>query len=308
MNFGLLLVGAALMAFPAAVGRRAGRLPSAEWTRVSVFALVLGAWCAYTGLLMTATPPVLHSLDLEGVLSICDPVVHNLMIGGPLVGWAAAGLAAVVTACAIQALQRTRRAPRVARVQPSLGEHISHGDYELVVLPTHALIAVGIPGPVPQVVVSQGLMDQLDPTRVEAVIGHELAHLRLGHRPLLVAVTVVERALGLVPLVRRSAQVVRQALETWADDVAVEHADATEPALHAALVAVASAQRSPWDLHEYEAVATRAHRLLHPSPCLPATVRGLTYLPAGGLLFGAAALAVGWALTSQQMVSVSGYC
>jgi hypothetical protein len=308
MNFGLLLVGAALLAFPAAIGARAGRLPSAEWTRVSVLVLVLGAWCVYLGLVMTAIPPLLHSLDLEGVLGICDPVVHNLMTGGPQVGWAAAGLAAVVTTRAMHALLRARRARRAARVQPWLGEHVPHGDFDLVVLPTSALIAVGVPGPIPQVVISQGLMDELDPTRVDAVVGHELAHLRLGHRPLLVVVTVVERALGLVPLVRRSAHVVRQALETWADDVAIQHAHATEPALHAALVTVATAQRQPGDRRAYEAVTTRARRLLHPVPCLSATVRGLTYLPAGGLLFGGAALVIAWVVTSQQMVSLSGYC
>jgi hypothetical protein len=119
---------------------------------------------------------------------------------------------------------------------------------------------------------------------------------------------VIERALGFVPAVRRSGQVVRDAIETWADDDAIQRAHATEPALHSALLAVAGALRSPQDLRASATVASRARRLIAPAPCLPATARGLTYLPAGGLLLGAAALGAGWVLASQQMLSLGGYC
>ena len=53
MNFGLLVVGLGLLAFPAALSRWSHRLPPAEWARVATLALILGGLsvggCATTG-------------------------------------------------------------------------------------------------------------------------------------------------------------------------------------------------------------------------------------------------------------------
>lgn len=308
MNFGLLLVGFGLLIFPGLVGRRASRFPAAEWARVATLALGLGALSVYAGLVMTSLPPALHMLELEGLFGICDPVVHSLMIGGPLVGWTTAVLAVLLTAAGTQALRRSRRAAKLARIEPWLGDHSDEGTYELVIVPTPALIAVGVPGPLPQVVVSQGLVDELDSPSLRAVVGHEVAHLHLRHRRFLVLVAVVERMLGILPLVRRSAMATRQSLEVWADDFAIRSACATEGSLHSALLTVASTDGQPADGSSLAAVTTRARRLINPSPCLSAVTRGLTYLPAGGLLFGAAVLAVGWTLSSHEMLNLGGYC
>jgi Zn-dependent protease with chaperone function len=308
MNFGLLLVGLALLSFPALVGPRSGRLPPAEWARVATTALALGAVCVYAGLIATTLPPVLHMLQLEGLFGICDPVVHSLMIGGPPVGWAAAVLAALITMSGIQALRRNRRATRVARIEPWLGTHSERAGYDLVVIPTPALVAMGVPGDVPQIIVSEGLVSELDDARLQAVVEHEAAHLRLQHHRYLAVVAIVEKALRMAPFVRRSALAIRQSLEVWADDRAVATARASEQTLHSALLTVATSTFSPSDEYSVGHVMTRARRLIHPAPCLSATVRGLTYLPAGGLLCGAAVLAIGWVLSSHQMLSLGGYC
>jgi len=308
MNFGLLLVGLALLSFPAFVGPRAGRLPPAEWARVATLAVGLGAVCVYAGLIATTLPPVLHMLQLEGLFGICDPVVHSLMIGGPPVGWTAAVLATLITVSGVQALRRNRRATRVARIEPWFGSHSDRAEYELVVIPTPALVAMGVPGDVPQVIVSEGLVGELDGVRLQAVVEHEVAHLRLQHHRYLAVVAIVERALGMVPLVRRSALAIRQSLEVWADDHAVASAKACEQTLHSALLTVATRTFSPTDQRSVADVMTRAQRLIHPAPCLSATVRGLTYLPAGGLLCGAAVFAIGWVLSSHQMLNLGGYC
>jgi hypothetical protein len=308
MNFGLLLVGLALLSFPAFVGSRAGRFPPAEWARVATMAFGLGAVCVYAGLIATTLPPALHTLQLEGLFGICDPVVHSLMIGGPPVGWTAAVLAAVITVSGVQALRRNRRATRVARIEPWFGRHSDEADYELVVIPTPALVAMGVPGDVPQVIVSEGLVGELDGVRLLAVVEHEVAHLRLQHHRYLAVAAIVERALGILPLVRRSAMAVRQSLEVWADDDAVSSPRASERTLHAALLTVATKTSRPTEQHSIADVMTRARRLIHPAPCLSATVRGLTYLPAGGLLCGAAVFAIGWALSSHQMLNLGGYC
>jgi hypothetical protein len=257
---------------------------------------------------MTALPTALHTFDLDGLLSICDPFVHHLMIGGPLIGWAAAAIVIVVSVGCVHGLVRSRRAARITRAAAALGTKWRRGDYEFVVLPTVALVAVGVHRPRPQVVVSKGLIDELDEERINAVIGHELAHLHLRHGRYLVGVSTVECALGFLPMVRRSAQVVRDAVETWADDAAIEGAHASDLALHSALHTVARANRHPDDLQAIGTVATRARRLMAPAPCLSATVRGLNYLPAGGLLSSAALLVVGWALTSQRLLGVGPSC
>lgn len=308
MNFGLLLVGFGLLVFPGLVGRWALRFPAAEWVRVATLALGLGALCVYAGLVMTSLPPVLHLLQLEGMFGICDPVVHSLMIGGTPVGWTTAVLAVVLTAAGVQALRRSRRAAKLAHIEPWLGDHSDEGSYELVVVPTPALIAVGVPGSLPQVVVSQGLVDELDNTLLQAVVGHEVAHLHLRHRRFLVLVAVVERMLGMLPFVRRSAAATRQSLEVWADDFAIRSASATERSLHSALLTVAETDAQRADGPSLAAVTTRARRLINPMPCLSAVTRGLTYLPVGGLLCGAAVLAVGWTLSSHHMLNLGGYC
>jgi Zn-dependent protease with chaperone function len=307
MNFGLLVVGLGLLSFPALAASRSSRLPPAEWARVAVLAIGLGALAIYTGLVMTAVLPVLHVLELEGLSVICDPVVHSLMIGGPLVGWTAAVLTGIVTAVGLHAAFRSRRAVRSATIEPWLGQHSDEGDYELVVVPTDALVAVGVPGLRPQVVISEGLMAELDATRLQAVIAHEVAHLSLRHRRFLVVVTIVERALGVLPFVRRSASAARESLEIWADDAAVRSTDATEQTLHSALVAVSTASDAV--LHgERSSGPTRARRLSDPAPCFSAPARGLAYLPVGALMCGAATLLVGWVLSSHHMLALGRYC
>jgi Zn-dependent protease with chaperone function len=307
MNFGLLAVGLALLAFPAALDKWANRLPPAEWARVATLALVLGGLSIYAGLVMTTLPPLLHFVQLEGVVGICDPVVHSLMIGGPFLGWVSGLLTVAMTIGAVVALRRSRRALARARVEPWWGHHADRDGYELVVLPTPALIALGVPGRSPQVVVSEGLVDELDQSRLHAVVAHEVAHLRLHHRTYLIVVAMVEHTVGALPVIRRSTRAVRATLEVWADDVALLSERVTEGELASALVAV-SGRNDAIDEHALATVNSRVGRLADPVPCLSAAARGLTYLPAGGLLCGAAVLAIGWTLASHQMLNLGGYC
>jgi hypothetical protein len=164
-----------------------------------------------------------------------------------------------------------------------------------------------VPGRTPQIVVSEGLVAELDPPRLQAVVAHEAAHLRLHHRLYLVAVAMVEHTVGALPVIRRSTMAIRGALEVWADEVALRSEQVTERTLQSALLTVAD-RNGQVDGREQAAVMTRVGRLAAPAPCLSASARGLTYLPAGGLLCGAAVLAVGWTLASQQMLNLGGYC
>jgi hypothetical protein len=255
---------------------------------------------------MTALPPLLHTLHLEGLLAVCDPVVHSLMLGGPLVGWTAVLLTAAIGALALAAFDTSRRAVRRARIEPWLGRHVHADDYELVVLPTSAFVAFGVPGSAPQVVISEGLVGELEPTRLAAVIGHELAHHRLHHRRYVVTTVIVDRTLGLLPFVRRSTEALKESLEVWADDFAVESRGTTREALHDALVVVTGAHARP--AGSEVRLRTRATRLTDVVRRSPVTTRGLTYLPAGALACCGALLAVAWALSSHDMLALGGYC
>jgi hypothetical protein len=257
---------------------------------------------------MTAIPPLLHAVNLEGVVAICDPVVHRLMLGGPFVGWSAVALVVVVVCLMASAIRTSSRALGNARVELWLGEHVPRGDYELVVLPTPELLAFGVPGHLPQVVVSEGLVAELEPERLDAVIGHEVAHHRLGHRRYLVMTVVIERALGWMPIIRRSTDALRETLEVWADDVAVESVATSREALHEALVQVTTSADAGGGTGRPTGLRNRTERLSDLWRCSPVALRGLTYLPAGALACCAAVLAVGWSLSSQQMLALGGYC
>jgi hypothetical protein len=267
----------------------------------------IGALCVGIGIVMTAVPPVLHAVNLEGVVAICDPVVHRLMLGGPFVGWSAVALVVVAAFLVAASVKTSHRALGRARIELCLGDHAFRGDYELVILPTRELLAFGVPGHLPQVVISEGLVAELSPDRLDAVIGHEVAHHRLGHRRYLVMTVVIERTLGWIPIVRRSTDVLRETLEVWADDAAVGSAAKCREALHGALVHV-SATDADISASRSTALQNRADRLRGLWRCSPVVRRGLTYLPVGALALCAAVLATGWALSSQQMLALGGYC
>jgi hypothetical protein len=123
----------------------------------------------------------------------------------------------------------------------------------------------------------------------------------------LMLIAMVEHTVGTLPVIRRSTIAVRNSLELWADEVAMLSDRVTQRTLQSALLTVA--ERSGIDdRNAHATVMTRVERLAQPMPCLSATARGLTYLPAGSLLCAASVLAIGWVLASQQMLDLGGYC
>lgn len=310
MNFGLLALGLALLWLPLAVGPLARTCRPSEWAKLSTAAYLLGATVVSLALVMTALPFVLHLVRLDGVLAICDPAVHHLMIGGPLPALAAIALVGFVAPVVLRAARRSREAARRARIEPWVGTHLDGGDYELVVVPTPAVLAVGVPGHRPQVVISEGLVSRLDRRGVEAVIGHEIAHHRLGHRNLLVAIAAIEAGLCFVPLVRRSAASVRESLEAWADDHAIDTQAIAPAALASALHELTGPDEGCISPERGVAAQDRTSRLAdrdrdhQPS----ATARRLAFAPFLTLSAGAVVLALGWMASSQHLVAFGGYC
>jgi Peptidase family M48 len=113
-----------------------------------------------------------------------------------------------------------RVGPPAVRLEPTLGQHQAGDGHDLLVLPNPGLFADGIAGQPSRVVVSGGLVDTPADDELAAVPRHEATHLRHHQERYLLVARVVEHTLGAVPLVRRSAAVLRCALERWADDEA----------------------------------------------------------------------------------------
>lgn len=308
MTLAIVAIGLALLAFPGLAARRAWLRPPAEWSRVAGGSIAAGALTLYVGLVLIALPTVLRFAEVEGIASMCEHVLRRLTIGGPLAGWTAVGLVVIATIRAAGACLRAHRASRRARIEPWLGEHLDRGDFELVILPTPALVAVGVPGLRPQVVISEGLLSELDEPRIEAVITHEAAHHRLGHRRYLLLAALVEQVYGVLPPVRRSTHALCDAIEQWADEVAAHGAPERALTLGAAIVSVGRAACAGTGGLVPRPLATRARRLEQPAPSTTVLTRGLTYMPAGALGLSAVFLVAGWFLDSHHAFALGGYC
>ena len=79
-------------------------------------------------------------------------------------------------------------------------------------------VAYTVPGWHARIVLSAGLVDLLDADEVQAVIGHERAHVALRHDLLVMPFQAWERALGRLPGVRAAGTAVSDLTEMMADD------------------------------------------------------------------------------------------
>lgn len=217
MTFALLLAGLACLTVPGIASRSAQRRPAAGWARLVAAAMLVGMVAVETALVLLAAPVVMDGFGVHGAAHFCASLLGSVGSDLPILCWLAAVLALVLGWRGGRALLVARRARLRVRAEPWVGEHHSLGDADLVVVPSDRLLAVGVPGSRSQVVVSRGLVDVLDAEQLGAVLRHELAHLRLGHRRLLLVAAVAEQALGMLAPVRRSAQALRTAIERWAD-------------------------------------------------------------------------------------------
>ena len=144
----------------------------------------------------------------------------HLAPGGIVVS-AASGLALVLLAARLATLvKRARRGRRAAYADQWLGSHHDRGDHELVVLPTSATLAYSVRGPRPQVVISQGLQDEVGSELLAFVVDHERAHLRGRHRVHLLVAVWIDALFGWIPAVARSTLALRLTVERAADEEA----------------------------------------------------------------------------------------
>jgi Zn-dependent protease with chaperone function len=166
-----------------------------------------------------------------------------------------------------------------------------------------APVAFCIPGARPLLVLSSGMVAELDDAQVAAVVAHERAHLAEHHHLLLLPFVAWRAALPVLPAAGRAYDAVRALVEMRADDVALRSLTGPEPrrCLAGAIVAVAGAAGGEVPAGALTLtggpVAVRVRRLLAPADPLPAAGRIAALAAAVALLLLPTALVVLPALT-----------
>jgi Zn-dependent protease with chaperone function len=208
--------------------------------------------------------------------------------------WVAQTLAAVlalellgVLVLSLVRTARTRRRHR-ALLELVVEPAAVGGDTRLLEHP--APVAFCIPGARPLLVLSSGMVEELDGAQVEAVVAHERAHLAEHHHLLLLPFVAWRAALPVLPAAGRAHDAVRELVEMRADDVALTSLRCPDPrrTLAAAIVAVATGAGGPLPEGALAVtggtVAVRVRRLLAPAAPLPPAARWAALAAALALL------------------------
>jgi bla regulator protein blaR1 len=220
--------------------------------------------------------------------------------------WIAQTLAAVlalellgVLALSLVRTARTRRRHR-ALLELMVAPAAPGEDTRLLDHP--APVAFCIPGARPLLVLSSGMVAELDGDQLAAVVAHERAHLREHHHLLLLPFVAWRAALPVLPAAGRAYDAVRALVEMRADDLALRSLSGPDPrrTLAAAIVAAAASAGEGVPAGALAvtggAVAVRVRRLLAPARPLPPAGRCAALAGALGLLLVPTALLVAPAL------------
>ncbi len=147
----------------------------------------------------------------------------------------------------------------------------------------------------PVVILPASALLALSPESLEAVLAHELAHLRRGDYLANLLQTLAEALLFFHPAAWWLSRQIREIREHCCDDAAAALLGDPMP-LAEGLAALAALRRPPSDPEPALAAARgtlmhRITRLFQPRPAHVSSLRGITFLIAGVTLFGATALA-----------------
>lgn len=309
MTLALALVGLVLLALPGLAARAGRHLQPVEWSRLSLLAVWFGFRAIQLSFGLTAVPTVLGTLGLTSVADACHRVLGPAVPGGRVTGWAAALLFSAMTVRARQLRRRAIAAQQEARIERWLGDHRPMDTATLVVLPCAELLAYAAPGSPAQVVISEGLVDTLQPDELQAVIEHELAHLRHGHSRHLAFVEVVEGTLGWIPGAQATAAAIRLSVERCADEDACARVGIRD-SVRRALQRVTETMLGP--VPAFTAAWTISQRLvaLAEDPPSPTVGQRLTvHVPVLALITVVVVSVALWSgYTHHSMLGIVGFC
>lgn len=309
MIVGLLVIGVLLLALPALSSGGTRRAPAEELAPLAAASLALGALVTEVAFALLALPTVLRGVRLSGLANVCEGAFGALTVTNPIVGWIAAVSAVWLGLRAVQALGQARKAARMVRAEPWLGEHTARDTFEVVTVPTQQLLAYHVHGDPPQVILSEGLRAALEPADLERVIRHEQAHLRLRHRRYLLVASAVEAAYGWLPPARLSIGRLRTLVENAADESAAGDSAQERRALAHLITRVACATHG--DRHrdrDHAPIVERVLRLERRLCPSARAARAIALVPAAVLALAATMLVVGWLAESHHAVALGRYC
>ena len=292
-----LAVLAALLAWPVPAALARARWPVRDplvalicWQAVGL----AGGLSIIGALLVHGLAPWGHSLP-EALWSVLTAHSAGDRVRGD--HWAALTLAGVLSAQLVGVLvlswlrvTRTRRRHRELLelvVQPA-------PQPDARVLDHPAPVAFCIPGARPLLVLSSGMVAELDEAQLAAVVAHERAHLSERHHLLLLPFVAWQAALPVLPAAERAHGAVRDLVEMRADDVALRSLDGAVPRRTLAeAIVVAAGGTGPGAGGGVPAGAlavagtglrVRVLRLLEPARPLPPTARSAALAGAALLL------------------------
>lgn len=279
-------IGFALLALPGGLRRFGRRIEPTRWAFACLVALVAGAATIGGALMVVALPVVLDTVGEPAVAEECRQMFDVALLATPAAGWAALGVLTWMVTRGWHHWRLAARTQRAAAVEPGFGEHRNLDRHELVVLPCADMLAFSAPGPPGQVLVSQGLTQQLDAAALDVVIHHEVAHLDAHHALWLRAAASLDAMFARLPTVSSSVRSLRLALERWADEAAVHAGNGDRDRVSEALLQVTE-MRLGADLAGFSSAETLAERvtaLRHPPSRLTWLERSIVAAP--GLLLG----------------------
>lgn len=213
MTLLLLLCGAIAVALPGMRPRPLMEANPRSFTRLAVVSVIVGVTSVVGGLALSASVGAMHV-----VLDRPSTSVDHLAPEGDLGALGAAALLTIVLVRSAILAVRSMRLRRTSRADSWLGEHARLDGVDLVVLPTDAPVAYNVPGRSPQIVISHGLRQQLDPDLLRFVLDHERAHLRSKHGGVALLAVALDTVFRFVPGSTRTALAMRIGVECSADE------------------------------------------------------------------------------------------
>lgn len=306
----LFLAGLALLALPAMARRLGRRLAPDEWSRLCVVALLAGAAVVELSLILYAAPTVLRAAGVPELADLCERALGRLLPGRAAVGWPAALAALAFPVLAGLDTVRAHRSQRAVHVETWLGEHGEFRGHALVVLPTDSVLAFCSNGPIPQIVVSRGLVAALSPEELDAVLRHEATHLEYRHQRFLLLASAFDHSLAVLPFIRTSTVALRTALERWADEAAAGTSCASRAVLRRALLGITAAMVNP-AVAAFSAAETVVERLnaLGDDPPRPSALRRVAvYAPVAAISATVLAALGAWTAQAGHIVAWVSHC
>ncbi len=301
MTLVVALAGFGLLQLPWLLRGRLTQLSPGEWTRSTSVNLRVGLALVQFGLLATAAPTVLSGAGAHDAADTCSQLLGPSTPGGDLTGWVSLAVLGWMLLARWRARRHVHEVTEALRIEPWAGSHTQCDGYDLAVIPASRPLAYSVPGPHPQVVVSEGLRDAMTAEELAAVIRHEASHLRRRHHRELLLTCEIETIFARLPALARSTSVLRLAVERCADEDAIvrpEDRNEVRRALTKTAVSIAGAVTA---FTPAETIQARLVALDHPPMINPVRRSQTMAMVAAPVTIGLAAAAA-WTLASHHFL------